>query len=58
MAKLAKLRKGYPSWVVKTAIAVGSAIVGGLVEADRIPAEVAQTVLDVLREVGQVLTGS
>ena len=58
MAKLAKLMKGYPSWLVKTAIAVVSAIVGGLVEADRIPVEVAQTVLDVLRVVGQLLTGS
>lgn len=58
MAKLAKLMKGYPSWLVKVAIAVVSAIVGGLVEADRIPAEVAQTVLDVLRVVGQLLTGS
>ena len=58
MAKLAKLSKGYPSWLVKTAIAVVSAIVGGLVEADRIPAEVAQTVLDVLRVVGQLVTGS
>ena len=54
MAKLAKLMKGYPSWLVKTAIAVVSAIVGGLVEADRIPAEVAQIVLDALR----VLIGS
>lgn len=58
MAKVAKLLKGYPSWLVNTAIAVVSAVVGGLVEADRIPAEVAQSVLDVLRVVGQLLTGS
>ena len=60
MAKvLAKLKlKGVNSWLVKAAIAALVAVVGDLVDAAVIPPEVAQTVLDVLRLVGQLVTGS
>lgn len=58
MAKvLAKLKlKGVSSWLVKAAIAALVAVVGDLVDAGHIPADVAQTALDVLRLVGQVVT--